>query len=175
PPPRATATPVPTAATAPDSSSSSQSHPRDESATPTALPTAAAPPPPNASATPVPLPTAAESAQLRLLPRKPRAAIRSTCRDRFMRMLLSERMNLHALDNTTGGGHARAADTAFSSSDCPGWIRQHGHECKSGGKGDQSVEGLDGGKGINRERERPSRRHSSDVPPNLSSCVSSPG
>src|SRR5205807_5254743 len=70
-------------ATAPESSSS-RSHPPGESATATALPTAAAPPP-VASATPVPVPTAAVSAQLMLLPKKPRAASRSTCRDRFMR------------------------------------------------------------------------------------------
>src|SRR5437867_11735863 len=112
PPPRASATPVPTA-TAAAESSSSQSHPPDDSATPTALPTAAAPPP-VASATPVPVPTAATSAQLRLLPRKPRAVTRSTCRDRFILMLLSERMNLLALD-TTGGGHAFAAETAVLS------------------------------------------------------------
>src|SRR5207245_3855793 len=110
----ASATPVPTATAAADPSQwqPHPQHPPDESATPTALPTAAAPPPPVASATPVPVPTAAVSAQLRLLPRKPRAAIRSTCRDRFMLMLLSARMNLLALDTTTGGGHAHAAEPA---------------------------------------------------------------
>src|SRR5205823_10279814 len=138
PPPRASATPVATAAAPEDSSSSSP----DASATATALPAAAAPPPPNASATPVPVPTAAVSAQLRRLPRKPRAASRSTCRNRFMLTLLSERRNLHALDTTTGGDHAHAAETAFRPLFCAGvishtWLSTYALE-----EADQSVEGL---------------------------------
>src|SRR5207245_7245638 len=65
-------------------------------ATPTDLRTHTARPPAGASATRAPVPTAAASAQLRLLPRKPRAATRSTCRDRFIVLLLSERINLLA-------------------------------------------------------------------------------
>src|SRR5438093_5358397 len=95
PPPTAAPTPVPTATAPPPPQQSSQSqHPPDETAAAAAVPTAAAPPPPPATAAPVPAPTAATSAKLRVLPRKVRDATRSACANRFMLMLLSERVNL---------------------------------------------------------------------------------
>jgi len=59
-----------------------------------------------------------------------------------MLMLLSERMNLHALDTTTGGDHAHAAETAFRPLFCAGvishtWLSTYALE-----EADQSVEGL---------------------------------
>src|SRR5205809_7304384 len=93
PPPTAAPTPVPTA-TAPPPPQQPQHPQSDATAAAAAVPTAAAPPPPPATAAPVPAPTAATSAKLRVLPRKVMDATRSACANRFMLMLLSERVNL---------------------------------------------------------------------------------